>query len=181
MKKHEFLARLEKELAHLPDVEEIIAYYEELINDAINSGQVEDEFIKHLGTPGEIKHKLSHDETFKENIKTKKNFSAAQTVTLLIKVLSGAIYIFFAVMLFVFALGLLGTGLFATIASVYQLATSNLGTNALLYYVFTIIFALSLIVFGVLIFIYLFKFSKRQAEKLQLFLVDKLHKKEVAA
>ena len=66
-----------KEFAHFPDVEKIIAYYGELINDALNSGQLEDEFIKHLGTPGEIKHKLSHDETFKENIKTKQNFSAA--------------------------------------------------------------------------------------------------------
>ncbi|MDY0101212.1 MAG: DUF1700 domain-containing protein [Bacilli bacterium] len=176
MKKHEFLAKLEKELAKLPDHDEIIAYYEELINEALSSGELEEDFINHLGTPSEIKYKLSHDDSFKDNIKTKKNVSARQSVSVVVKVLSCALYIFVAIILFTLGLGLITTGVFTIFTSIYRFVVDTMTISTVFYYIFTIIFKLSLIVFGILIFVYLFKFSKQQAEKLQILLAGKLNK-----
>ncbi len=179
MKKHEFLAKLEKELANLPDQREIIEYYEELINEALSNSQNEEDFIKHLGTPSEIKHKLHRDDTFKANIKAKKNFSATQTFSVVTKVLSFALYLFVIVMLAVFATGLVATGLFSIFTSIYHLISDTMTNSAQLYYVFHIIFQITLVIFGILTFVYIFKYSKRQFEKLQLLVSDKLSKGEV--
>lgn len=176
MKKHEFLAKLETELAKLSDRDEIIAYYEELINEGLSNGEPEEEFIKHLGTPSEIKFKLTRDEHFKENIKTKQNVSARQTVTTVVKVLSKVLSILGAIVLFAIGLGLVVGGVTAVFASIYHLAVDTIKATVILYYVFTIIFAVTLAIFGIFVFIYLFKFFKRQAEKLQIFLADKLNK-----
>lgn len=176
MKKHEFLAKLERELVHLNDRDEIIAYYEELINDALSNGEDEIAFIKHLGTPAEIKHKLTRDDNFKANIKAKKNFSAAQTFTTVTIVLSNILYFIGAFFLFIFGLGLITSGVFAVAATIYELVLGGMSVNAVFYYIFYMLMHVTFVIFGALCFVYLFRYSKQQLEKLQSYLADKLQK-----
>ncbi len=178
MKKHEFLAKLERELVNLSDRDEIIAYYEELINDALGNGEDEITFIKHLGTPAEIKHKLTRDDEFKANIKAKKNFSATQTFTTVTKILSNIVYFIAAFFVFIFGLGLVTSGVFAITATIYKLVLGGMSVNVVFYYIFYMVMNVSLIIFGVLCFVYIFKYSKKQLEKLQLTFADKLQKGE---
>ena len=176
MKKHQFLASLEKELIKLKDCDEIVAYYEELINDALGNGEHEETFIKHLGTPSEIKYKLTRDDDFKDNIKSKKNFSASQTFSKLTQVLSSILHFVVAFFIIIFGLSLIGGGLFSVFTSSYHLLTSGLTTNAAFYHIFRIIFQITLIIFGIACFVYVFKYSKKHLEKLQLLIADKLQK-----
>lgn len=71
MKRKEFLRQLKEELRKRRDIEseEVLFYYDELIQDAVDSGESEDIFIANLGSIKEIVRRLEDDDEFISEVK----------------------------------------------------------------------------------------------------------------
>ncbi len=89
MKKTEFLTKLRECLIGIPnaDLEQIISYYSEMIDDKIEEGNAEEEIIEEIGSPDKVAEKiiseLSLGDLVKMRAKTTKKRSALE-ITLLI-------------------------------------------------------------------------------------------------
>ena len=75
MDKKEFLEKLENELTGLPEneIEERLAFYEEMINDKIEDGVSEIEAIKSIGAPVDIANQIISETPFIKLAKNKLN------------------------------------------------------------------------------------------------------------
>lgn len=110
MDKKTFIKELEKTLHNYEDKDEIINYYEELIDEAVSSDEDEIEFISKLGTPKQIKETLLSDGSFKEKLKEKKNFQIKGIVSVTAKVLSGVVVGFVAFIMGIIAFSFVVSG-----------------------------------------------------------------------
>ncbi len=99
MKRREFLRELKFELRKRRDieVEEVIFYYDELIQDAVDNGENETEFIKRLGSVREITRRIIDDEEFITQVKQKNRNSLRNAIGLTVKIIG---YIIFASLAF---------------------------------------------------------------------------------
>ena len=69
MSKEEFIQILNKEISNLPDHNDIISYYHELISDKIDAGYTEEEAVESLGNIDDIIKSIKenrNDESFNE-------------------------------------------------------------------------------------------------------------------
>ena len=101
MNKKTFLNELKKELKYYKKInsEEIIYYYDEMIQDAIDEGQDEETFIKNLGSISSIIANIIQDEGFVKDVKTANIDSLGNIVSGTVKVMSLIIYYFVVVIL----------------------------------------------------------------------------------
>ena len=88
MTKQEFLESLEKELTALPneDIEERLTFYNEMIEDRIEEGLLEEDAIKEIGSVSEVVKQIIADTPFtkiaKEKIKQKRRLKTWEIVLL---------------------------------------------------------------------------------------------------
>ena len=76
MNKYEFLYKLNKALVilHVSEKKDITRYYDELIQDAIDNGENESDFIDRLVSIETIVRTMQKDKNFVKIIKKKKKF-----------------------------------------------------------------------------------------------------------
>ena len=96
MNKKTFLNSLKKELKFYKkiDSEEIIYYYDEMIQDAIDEGEDEVAFIKNLGSIETIIANIIKDEEFIKDVKRSNNNSLGSIVNTTVRVISLICYYF---------------------------------------------------------------------------------------
>ncbi len=101
MNKKTFMNELKKELKYYKKInsEEIIYYYDEMIQDAIDEGQDEETFIKNLGSISSIIANIIQDEGFVKDVKTANIDSLGNIVSGTVKVISLIVYYFVVVIL----------------------------------------------------------------------------------
>jgi uncharacterized membrane protein len=101
MNKKTFLNEFKKELKYYKKInsEEIIYYYDEMIQDAIDEGQDEETFIKNLGSISSIIANIIQDEGFVKDVKTSNTDSLGNIVSGTVRVISLIIYYFVVVIL----------------------------------------------------------------------------------
>jgi uncharacterized membrane protein len=100
MNKKTFLNQLKKELKYYKkiDTEEIIYYYDEMIQDAIDAGENEVIFIKNLGSLEEIISNVVNDGEFMMEVKTSNSQSLTNILSGTVRIIS---FFFYIVSLFV--------------------------------------------------------------------------------
>ena len=101
MNKKMFMNNLKKELKYYKKInsEEIIYYYDEMIQDALDEGNDEETFIKSLGSIQSIIANIIQDEEFIKDVKASNTDSLGNIVSNTVKVLSLIIYYFVIVIL----------------------------------------------------------------------------------
>lgn len=94
MKRKEFLRILRDELRKHRniDTEEVLFYYDELIQDAVENGENETIFIVNLGNVKDIARRMEDDETFVEEVKQKNNDIVSNVLSLTVKIVGYAIF-----------------------------------------------------------------------------------------
>lgn len=102
MKKNDFLRNLKVKLVFLDknEKDEIIGYYDELIQDAIDNNEDEDQFILGLGKIDELVHTIEKDDTFVQKVIEKRAFNLGEAASTTVKVIG---YFFFAILAFTVA------------------------------------------------------------------------------
>jgi uncharacterized membrane protein len=182
MNKYEFLYKLNESLDHCSAKErkEVVHYYDELIQDAIDNGESEALFIDKLGSIDKITRTIKKDTGFLANIKDKKNFELKKVFDVSVKILG---YFIFAIV--VFTIGTIafsfvtsgGAVLVYSVIRLYEGYINSLSTASLILYGGNIAVGMGLILVGVWAFKWLFNQSKNQLEKI-LEYIQSLVKKE---
>lgn len=144
MKKNEFLSILKKELSYMARQEqnEILDYYDEMINDAVESGESERDFIASLGSVDEIARNIRKDTSFLESIKSKSSFRVTNVFSITVKIIG---YFFFAILLIV----VISIGFSFSVSGISLMAAGGMMVAMLqVFDAVTVLFFVSMIVFG---------------------------------
>lgn len=90
MKRKEFLTLLKNELRKRRDIEmeEVIFYYDELIQDAVDNGENEEVFIINLGSVKDIIRRLEDDESFIAEVKVNNRNVVEKTFSFSVKIIA---------------------------------------------------------------------------------------------
>ncbi len=171
MNKYEFLYKLNKNLLSysVREREEITHYYDELIQDAIDNGETEEEFINRLGSIETIIRTIKKDDTFIDNVKEKKNFELKKVFSITSKVIGYAIYILLVIVIasVAFSFATSGASLFVIGATKLVVGIKNsVSGMSILMYLGNILLGSGLLLLGIYGFIWLVKQSKNKLEKL---------------
>ncbi len=120
MNRKEFLKALRDELRKRRDieVEEVIFYYDELIQDAVDNGENEIDFINKLGNIREIVRKIVDDESFLVEMREKNRTVVKSALGTTIKIFSYCIFGFVAFIIIVTAFSILVSGLALVIKTI---------------------------------------------------------------
>ncbi len=86
--------RLELKKKRKLDVEEVIYYYDELIQDAVETGEMEIEVINRLGDIKDIAKQVTADQTFIAKVKETNLNSLKNVLSTSVKIISSMVYIF---------------------------------------------------------------------------------------
>lgn len=99
MKHKEFLRKLKVELRKRRDieVEEVLFYYDELIQDAVDNGEDEEVFIMNLGSLDSIRKRIVDEEEFINEVREKNNTVVKEVLSTTVKVLA---YVVFGIITF---------------------------------------------------------------------------------
>lgn len=103
MKRKEFLYSLKNELKKHRDIEaeELIFYYDELIQDAVDNGENEEVFIINLGPIKDIIRRLEDDESFIQEVKSTNRNVVEKTLGISVKIIA---YLFVGLISFVISI-----------------------------------------------------------------------------
>ncbi len=158
MRRKEFLRQLKKELRKSRDieVEEVLFYYDELIQDAIDNGEKEEIFIANLGTVKQVRRKIEDEEDFIIELKDH-NKEWRNALAIPIKVLSYFIFGVIAFSLSVASFSIAASGVGVIGVGVYRLLfTAPVDTYGYVAVSGMILIGLGLTVFGIAIVKWLF-------------------------
>ncbi len=175
MNKYEFLYKLNQALdqSSAKERQEVVKYYDELIQDAIDNGESETAFIDKLGSIDKIVRTLRTDRDFMTNVKEKKDYQLQAAFSVTVKILGYLLLIGI-----IFVIGSLGFSLMATGAGMvvyggielYFTLNSIWVWNTVLVYGGTIALGLGLLLVGIGIFQWIVKESKNHLEKVMEFI-----------
>jgi len=171
MNKYEFLYRLNQALDNFgaSEKKEILGYYEELIQDAIEGGAEEEEFIDKLGSVDKIIRTLKKDSEFVENVKQKKNFQLKNVFDDSVRIVGHLIFFFilFIVGSIAFSIVTGGASLaFYGLVEGLQAILGALGTLQIAMNFGLMLIGLGMVILGVAIFQWMIKESRGKLEKL---------------
>lgn len=182
MNKYEFLYKLGQSLENssYADRQEIIHYYDELIQDALDNGEPEDEFIEKLGSIDKITRTIKKDSDFvNKNVREKKDYQLRKVFDISVKVIGYALYIFLIITLGSIGFSLIssGIGVFGYAAvQLYYAVINAATTGSIVLFSGMVALGFGLFIIGVWIFKWLIKESKNQLEKLMEFVQSKTKK-----
>lgn len=99
MKRKEFLRKLKVELRKRRDieVEEVLFYYDELIQDAVDNGESEEVFIMNLGSLENIRKRIVDEEEFINEVREKNDTIVKEVLSTTVK---GLAYFVFGIIAF---------------------------------------------------------------------------------
>lgn len=179
MNKYEFLYKLNQGLDHSSanERQEVVKYYDELIQDAIDNGENEIAFIDKLGSVDKIVRTIRTDRDFVTHVKEKKNYQLQSVFSVSVKILG---YLLLIGIVFVigsigFSLVTSGAGMmiYSGIELYYALSTTWVWGTVLVYGGMLVV-GLGLILIGVWVFRWIFKESKNYLEKMMEFISSKV-------
>ncbi len=171
MNKYEFLYKLNKNFDSFKasDRDEITHYYDELIQDAVDNGENEEDFIDRLGSIETIIRTIKKDDTFVTNVKEKKDFELRKVFSVTSKVVGYAIFVFVIIVIgsIAFSLVTSGASLFIVGATRLIIGLKNgVSSMTLIMYGGNIFLGIGLLLLGASGFWWLIKQSKDKLEKL---------------
>jgi len=170
MKKAEFIRALRMELDFLskPDREDVIKYYDELVQDAVDNGKDEEAFIAGLGSVQEIAKNVKQDHSFLDSIKNIKiSSSAKEVIGITAKVLGYFLFVVLTIVLFSIAISFSISGTATIVLSIINIIL-HLNAEALVTItrVGQIIFGSGLLIIGIWLFLFYAKHAKKLLDKL---------------
>jgi uncharacterized membrane protein len=127
MKRREFLRKLKVELRKRRDieVEEVMFYYDELIQDAVDSGETEEIFVANLGSVEDIRRRLVDEEEFIIKVKNKNDKVVKDVLDKTVKILGYIIYGIIAFSLTVASFSVFISGISVIGIAIFRLITST--------------------------------------------------------
>lgn len=181
MNKYEFLYRLDKALAGFTQAEkaEIVRYYEELIQDALDSGAGEEAFIDRLGSVETIVRTIRKDGGFVANVREKKDFQLRKVFDATVRIIAYGLFGIVVVIVGSLSFSFCVTGVslvFTTIAAYLRDSVADPTTATLVMYAGGALIGAGLFLGGIWGFRTLIRASKVLIEK-SLEFVDKIRKK----
>lgn len=122
MNRRQFLRELKNELRKRRDIEteEVLFYYDEMIQDAIDNGESEEIFIMNLGSIRDIVRRLEDDEDFLIEVKNKNSDAVRNVLSTSVKIVSYFIFGVLAFSLVVTCLSVFISGIVVIIAGIAQ-------------------------------------------------------------
>jgi len=125
MRKNEFLRELRKQLGFLSrsEQEEILNYYDELIQDSSDHGENEKEFIASLGPIEDIVQNIKNDGSFFEKVRARVPFSVSEVFDVTVKVIGYFFFVVFAITILSISFSFFTSGIAVIFYSVIQIVT----------------------------------------------------------
>jgi len=162
MNKKEFLNQLKRELKYYKkiDTEEIIYYYDEMIQDAIDEGKDPATFIKNLGSIDAVVSNVVRDGDFMVEVKTSNNNSITNILNGTVKLISYLAYIFAIFVLGIVSISIIISGAAMIIQSSIYLILNNLTVNDQWILIGIIVMGIGIGLIGIAIFKNLIKTSQ---------------------
>lgn len=151
MRRKEFLRQLKKELnkSREIDVAEVLFYYDEIIQDAVDTGEEEAVFIANLGTVKQIRRRIEDEDDFIIEVK-QQNKKGTSALAVPVKILSYFIFGIIAFSIAVATISVLGSGLSVIAIGVYRLIFSTpIDTYGYLSVAGIVVIGLGITVFGI--------------------------------
>jgi len=181
MNKYEFIYKLDKALDGFSAAEraENVRYYEELIQDARDSGEPENAFIDRLGSIETIIRTIKKDGTFLSNVKEKKDFQLRKVFDVTVRILGYSLFGIFAITVGSIAFSLSVTGIstvFVAVGAYLRDSVADPSTATLIMYAGGTLLGAGLFLGGIWGFKWIIKISRVIIEK-SLEFADKIIKK----
>ena len=123
MNKKIFLNELKKELKYYKKIntEEIIYYYDEMIQDAVDEGQDEESFIANLGSIDKIIANIIQDEEFLKSVEKSNTNSLGNIVNGTVRIISLICYYFVLAILAIVFVSIFSSGVGMVIQSLFYI------------------------------------------------------------
>lgn len=127
MNRRQFLKELKIELRKRRDfeTEEVLFYYDEMIQDAIDNGESEEIFVMNLGSVKDIVRRLEDDKEFLIELKHKNSDAIRNVLSTTVKVISYFIFGVLAFTIVVTSFSVFMSGIAVVIAAIGQVLISN--------------------------------------------------------
>jgi hypothetical protein len=169
MRKNEFLKELKKRLDFFQkgEQEEVVNYYEELIQDALDHGESEHEFIDQLGPIEDIIVNIKKDGTFFEKVRSKMSFPVSEVFGVTVKVIGYFFFAIFAITMLSIGFSFMASGASVIVYSIIQIFM-NLGQEIVvtLLRLCQILVGAGILIFGIAIWKWFFEVSKTTLKQL---------------
>jgi uncharacterized membrane protein len=161
MERKEFLKALRSELKKQKKLnsEEIIFYYDELIQDAVDNGEIEADFISKLGLINDIVKQIGKDGSFLTRVKESNRNSLQNILNSSVKFISTIIYVFLVFLIAVVGGSILISGGAIIIQSIVQSIFEVNETSGYLILIGMTLIGIGLIILGIELIRQFIKFS----------------------
>jgi uncharacterized membrane protein len=161
MTKLAFLQALKEGLATYNDASEILNYYEELIDEAVASGEIEAEFIHKLGSIEQIIRTLKKDANFKLKVKNRENYMLREVISQASKGIALFFTVIGVIVLGSISISFISSGGVSFITYLVFLLTKDVSrVEVLIYYVSSMVLGIGLVLVGVVIITTLIRKTK---------------------
>ena len=129
MRRKEFLRKLKEELRKRRDieVEEVLFYYDEMIQDAVDNGESEEVFIMNLGSVESIRKKIEDQEDFIVKVKTRNKIVVDDVLSNTVKIVGYVIFAIIAFSLTVASFSVFVSGIAVIFTAIVRLFVSTPG------------------------------------------------------
>ncbi len=181
MRKREFLEKLRTNLKTVRNNEsdEILSYYDEIIQDAVDNGENEAEFISKLGSIDEIIETIRKDVDFVQKLKERRDSTLMAAINTTAKILGYSIFALVTFIIVVVGFSFVISGVSTVIYSSIILAVSeSSGVNLILMRLGNIVFGIGLVMFALGVLKWYFRVSKSTVKKLLQEVQKRLRKEE---
>ncbi len=181
MRKREFLDKLRTNLQTVrkTESEEILSYYDEIIQDAVDNGENESEFISKLGSIDEIVETIRKDVDFVQKLKERRDTTLMAAINTTAKILGYSIFALVTFIIVVTGASFVISGLSTVIYSGIILAVSEgEAVNLIMMRLGNIVLGFGLVLFAIGVLKWYFKVSKKTVKKLLQEVQKRLKKEE---
>lgn len=161
MNRKEFLKTLRQELKiqRKYNIEEVLFYYDELIQDAVDNGEIERDFIIRLGNIKDIANQVENNASFIDKIKATNRDTVNNILNGSVKILSTIIYISLVFTIAVVGGAILISGGAIILQSLFQALLEPQNTNGYLILLGMSIMGIGFIILGIGMIKQFIKFS----------------------
>jgi uncharacterized membrane protein len=169
MKKNEFLRELKKHLEFYSRSEqnEVLNYYDELIQDAADHGEEEKAFIDSLGPIDDIVVSIKKDSTFFDKVRSKIPFTVSEAFDMTVKVIGYTFFAIFAFTILTISFSFFISGIGVIFVSAYQLVVNlTQDTMTTLLRLSQMVVGLGLVILGIAMFKWFVSAAKTNLEQL---------------
>jgi uncharacterized membrane protein len=173
MNKTEFLRKPSIELDFLKkeEREDVIKYYDEMIQDAVEGGQTEEAFIESLGSINTIVDTIRKDTGFVKKVRSKLSPEAKEAISITAKVIGYILFVLGAIMVIGMGCSFAASGtMMAFLAITDVISDPAQAAIVLMTRAGQVVLGAGLIIVAISFFILFFKHAKKGLEKL----LDKL-------